>query len=857
MLLSVKLTFGQLHEDFADGDFTHQPPWQGDVSFFYINSQKQLQTSLSSVAQTVMLATNQSLAMNVTWEFELRLNFDPSTSNLARIYLISDQPVLTGALNGYFIQIGETGTADSYDLYRQTGTQITRIIDGPSKMRMNANVLTARIKVNRSELGAWELWTAADGVEEWTLEGETVDATHRSSLWFGVYCRYTNTRSNGFIFNRFEVKEWKEDLTPPDLVSFFFRDAFTAEVQFSKALDLLEALNPSTYLINHQPPEQVEMELDASRFLLRFTQAFRSGTHHLQVKAHIRDEKGNHPEENLRASYWYIFPYEAMPGEVVINEIFADPTPSRGLPAIEFVEVWNRSAEYILLDGWTYADLTTTYTFRKDTLAPGEYLVLCPVSGVSSYAVYGKVKGLSPWPSLNNEGDQLELRNAKGTIIDHVRYTDAWYKDSQKKAGGYSLELIHPDRKCQGIQNWMASVDVTGGSPGRQNSVYREKETGDLELIAFEVLDSKKIRVRFNREINADVGKDIRLFSTDEGRFFPSKASPEEPFFQSVLLDYENAFERNATHRIRVGALSDCDGKLLVEDTFKVTWFVPAPILVGDLLISEVLFHPKAGGVDFVEIYHQGPYVLDLNELYLANADAAGKPANRRLVSSRKHLIAPGTYVVLTTSERQVRAHYHSPAKAIYVELASLPSYPNERGTVMLLSEEREVDRLDYLRQMHDPLLRQWEGVSLERVSFQRATNAVGNFRSASSIRGYATPGDENSQREQSGMNKMWLSHSRFSPDGDGFEDELSVAYAFERPGVIGSVSIYTERGALVRKLITNRLLGTSGTISWDGLDARGQMSPHGIYVVAMEVFTSDGWQFQQKATLVLARPLQ
>lgn len=51
------------------------------------------------------------------WEFTVQINFDPSATNRARIYLISDQENLNGSLNGYSLQIGESGTTDSYDLY--------------------------------------------------------------------------------------------------------------------------------------------------------------------------------------------------------------------------------------------------------------------------------------------------------------------------------------------------------------------------------------------------------------------------------------------------------------------------------------------------------------------------------------------------------------------------------------------------------------------------------------------------------------------------------------------------------------------------------------------------------------------
>ncbi|WP_424059511.1 hypothetical protein, partial [Pedobacter sp.] len=67
------------------------------------------------------------------------------------------------------------------------------------------------------------------------------------------------------------------------------------------------------------------------------------------------------------------------------------------------------------------------------------------------------------------------------------------------------------------------------------------------------------------------------------------------------------------------------------------------------MLISEILFNPRSGGVDFVEIYNNSNHEIDSKELQLANAKAAGAPASIKNVSSAKLMIAPGSYWVITT----------------------------------------------------------------------------------------------------------------------------------------------------------------------------------------------------------------
>jgi hypothetical protein len=80
--------------------------------------------------------------------------------------------------------------------------------------------------------------------------------------------------------------------------------------------------------------------------------------------------------------------------------------------------------------------------------------------------------GVTSFPSLNNAGDDVVLKDSNGNEIDKLTYTDDWYQDLIKKSGGYSLELINPNDPCSDASNWIASTSSSGGTPGFQNSVY-------------------------------------------------------------------------------------------------------------------------------------------------------------------------------------------------------------------------------------------------------------------------------------------------------------------------------------------------------------------------------------------------
>ncbi|WP_165499772.1 lamin tail domain-containing protein [Pedobacter frigidisoli] len=276
----------------------------------------------------------------------------------------------------------------------------------------------------------------------------------------------------------------------------------------------------------------------------------------------------------------------------------------------------------------------------------------------------------------------------------------------------------------------------------------------------------------------------------------------------------------------------------------------------GDILISEVLFNPKTGGVDFVEIYNNSGHEIDLKELQLANANTAGEPASIKNVSAVKLMIAPSTYWVITINQANIKQNYQAKFPNQFVQLSSLPAYNNDKGSVILLSNNQILDRLDYNAKIHHPLIQDEDGISLERVSFSVGANESGNFKSAAATVGYASPTYKNSQELNGGENYARLLSKTFSPDGDNFEDLMTLEYQVAENASLANVNVYNDKGRLVRKLLKNQTIGTNGALTWDGLNDDGQKAAIGIYVVLFDVFDLNGNTKRFKNTCVLAGKL-
>src|SRR6185295_10359868 len=109
---------------------------------------------------------------------------------------------------------------------------------------------------------------------------------------------------------------------------------------------------------------------------------------------------------------------------------------------------------------------------------------------------------------------------------------------------------------------------------------------------------------------------------------------------------------------------------------------------------------------------------------------------------------------------------------------------------------------------MHFALLKNTRGISLERLNFGRFTNDVTNWHSASSSVDFATPGYKNSQfaDELITDDEVKLSPEIFSPDEDGFNDEVTVHYHFDKPSLTVTILVYDSKGRLAKTLVNNEL---------------------------------------------------
>lgn len=550
----------------------------------------------------------------------------------------------------------------------------------------------------------------------------------------------------------------------------------------------------------------------------------------------------------------------AQPYDVIFNEMMVNPNGVAGLPSVEYVELYNPTNDTIVLDGWTYKSKTRTAVIPKSKIAPNGYLLLYPAGNPAVFDDYGEAIELSPWPSLVNNGTALTLQDPFGTVVDQVSYTSSWYRDTKKKNGGWSLERITPYAPCLDTANWMASTDSRGGTPGIQNSVYNPNFTVDFEWIDFAVRNSTQLLLTYSHKLDTRTAISVDNYWLNNGSGKPARVQLVDSY--SVLLQYDHALPTGREYTLAASGVTNCTGLSLDAQR---SFFIPDTAVADDILINEILFNPKSkgmehaetDGVDFVEIYNHSSKTVDLQQFYLAHVNHEGKVAGHRQVSAVQRLFRPGEYKVLTSQPHIVKAHYPQAESSAFIQMVSLPRFNNDAGTALLIGHGQTIDSLTYYESMHAPFIDNHKGISLERKSFNTPTNAPGNFYSAATSAGGATPGYRNSQgAAEAGALGIHLASKTFSPDDDGFEDALEINYHFAESGNMATILIYDSHGRLVRRLQRNQSMAREGTITWDGRSDTNQQLPVGIYVALIEVYNDRGMRQVYRKSFALAAKL-
>ena len=672
-----------------------------------------------------------------------------------------------------------------------------------------------------------------------------------------VLATFTNhfPERDSFIVD-FEVKDLAENMLKSQQKAFYIPfEVIAANIEDSEHLSFklnknAKTVNTEHITINGKNPLSISFSDD--KYLIALADEIEKNTTITLQINNIEDENGDKLKTyNSQISY-----FEAEFGNVVFNEIMADPEPIIGnLPEYEYLELYNSTEFAINLEDWTLAKETDSCDFPAYQFNPKEYLVIGSEDAIDALPNNINKLAVSGFITLNNTDLTLLLKSKIGALIDIVNYKSSWHEDAFKAAGGFSLERIDVNNLSE-IDNWTSSCDANGGTPGFKNSVAADNPDNISPAVAKLYADNNiSLKVEYSEPIFTKHLKNTQNYTLSDDLNISLVITSKDISTQATLYLSEH-LDSGKIYEIKVDNILDISGNEMEKSSHKVA--VCHSPKEQEIVINELMFYPLYGEAEYIELYNTMDIPFDLSKIFLTQRDDYGNWEIGKALSDYPQILEPESFIVLTNESEMLQNQYEIEDEKL-LEISSFPSLGNESGNFgILLSNATVIDKLNYSESLHSTALSDTRGVALERINPTVATDIESNWFSASFIQDYGTPGRINSQYKIENTpiepdKCVTLDAEYFTPDGDGNADFLKISINSKHEDSRVRIQIFNQRAVVVKEMLNNTYLGANSTIIWDGTDSSGARCPMGPYIIWVEIVTADGEVITEKLEVVVS----
>jgi len=373
-------------------------------------------------------------------------------------------------------------------------------------------------------------------------------------------------------------------------------------------------------------------------------------------------------------------------------------------------------------------------------------------------------------------------------------------------------------------------------------------------LISATALTSSTLDVLFNEAVDIATSQAMANYVVNNSVGSPLTAIRDATNLALVHLTFASNFPLRTNLQLTVNGVRDLSANAISNATTTFTFFV---VQQKDIVLNEILFNPTPTSTDYVELYNNTNFTIDLKNVKIANRNTAGQVSSIKTLTTNSYFLAPQRFVVITEDSALVKANYIVQNLNAFIIVPTMPSFNDDKSSVLILNAQGDVvDELKYDEKWHFSLITNREGVALERIDYNAPTQSQENWHSAATSVGYGTPTYKNSQYKINDQlqGEITTTPEIVSPDNDGMDDFATVNYSFPQPGYVANITIFDAAGRVVRNLQRNALCGIRGSFRWDGLGEKNQQIATGIYIIYTEVFNLDGKKKRFKNTMVVAR---
>lgn len=465
------------------------------------------------------------------------------------------------------------------------------------------------------------------------------------------------------------INRAKPDLKPPQLNEISVISNKAIQLQFNERLELGSAVKGSNYEVPNAEFETIGL-ISPQSVRLSFQEAFRNAeTYDISISG-VKDIFGN-TVRSIDTSFTYYEISTADSGDVFITEFNYDPKPGY----TEYIEIYNPSTKSLNLRNWTLSDnrgQRSMITSSPFILPPETFVVIAPDNTLLLDYPDILLISMPAFPSLNNSGDNIVLRNATGMLMDSLQYTSSW--------GGSegALERRTNDVSAYFSENWSDAPNGFG-SPGSANGVVADETPPALTEVI--IHDASTLQLIFSERITSSTAVDRSHYHLSPSIGIQLIASADN----SATLFLNEDLVTGKIYEITVSNISDLFGNKLEEASRQLEYLDLTKAKRGEIVINEFSSHAIGDhSAEFIELFNPTDQNFDLSYWFI------GDGSNKISLGSHVYLRAK-SYLVLTGNKNLARSLRNA------VSLASFPSLNNNGDAIYLQNKlENTVDSLYY-----------------------------------------------------------------------------------------------------------------------------------------------------------------
>lgn len=769
-----------------------------------------------------------SLSDTICFTFSVRHAYAPSSSNNWQVFFLSsiltegEKPSVT---NGFIFGVNYIGSDDIVRLWQTIGGETEAIIT--TNINYQDSISTSDIvdfKIERIPNGLWLLYYRNhnnDGI--WKFVGSASEIRPLEEKYIGLRYSYSSSQDRKLWFDDLIVEGvFYRDTISPSVIAEKFDRPNTIVISFSE-----EILPPHehNFSVRGSHPELVEYE--HSQVTLSYADDFQNRENTEITALGIHDREGNLMNDTTLSLMLNLPEF----GDVVINEIMADPVPPVYLPECEYVELFNRYSSAFDLNGFQLYLNEKKYKIINQTMEPGGYLILSSADCMDGFLASPAADLLGKGSALPNNGGEMILLDSFDRIIHRLKYTTRVVEDI-KNEGGWSLERIDPDAFCSGMKNWKFSENPLGGTPGMINSVDAKLPDNDAPFPLYIGVPSPNlISVFFDEQL---------VFGNDDAPTFklngyPLQVRKKYDLFagETVELISQDTLLPHRKYTLNMELIQDCRRNLMQKSM--IQFMLPEKPETGEIIMNEVMYDPIQGTSEYIELFNNGDSYIDFKDLKLNISTDNDQTFKSTFISEHSVLLPPGEYVVFCRDPTLLRKEWDLGTDVMVLSPQSWMALDNTESCIQVADRSGKIlEQFCYHDSLHQDYLNVTTGVSLERICHNTCFTNTNCWTSASSFHGYGTPGKINSQfavnKDDAG--EWSVEPAVFSPDNDGYEDLCTIS--FKKAREVSNMEVYVTdlHGRVVNILVSNGIPGYENILLWNGEDDTGKLVDPGIFII-------------------------